>query len=98
MPEEKDRRSSIKSSIVPVNYDGYKFNFIDVPGSDDFSTVVGEVVENKIQKGVLGIKNMSDKVWKVKMPDGSTHEVGSGKGFPLWAGVSADIGGVNIEL
>ena len=69
-----------------------------VPGSDDFSTVVGEVVENKIQKGVLGIKNMSDKVWKVKMPDGSIHEVGSGKGFPLWAGVSADIGGVNIEL
>ena len=69
-----------------------------VPGSDDFSTVVGEIVENKIQKGVLGIKNMSDKVWKVRMPDGSNHEVVSGKGFPLWAGVTADIGGVNIEL
>ena len=32
------------------------------------------------------------------MPDGSNHEVVSGKGFPLWAGVTADIGGVNIEL
>lgn len=69
-----------------------------VPGSDDFSTVVGEIVENKIQKGVLGIKNMSDKIWHVRMPDGSSHEVAPGKGFPLWSGVSADMGGVKIEL
>ena len=69
-----------------------------VPGSDDFSTVVGEIVENKIQKGVLGIKNMSDKIWQVRMPDGSCHDVAPGKGFPLWSGVSADIGGVKIEL
>ena len=83
---------------TPV-YVGRKFYMCDaVPGSDDFNTVVGEIVENKIQKGVLGIKNMSDKTWKVKMPDGTNHEILPGKGFPLWSGVIADIGGVNIEL
>ena len=70
-------------------------------------TIFATISANKASSAVMDermknmgdqIKNMSDKVWKVKMPDGSIHEVGSGKGFPLWAGVSADIGGVNIEL
>ena len=34
--EEQNRKSSIKSSIVPINYNNYKINLIDIPGNDDF--------------------------------------------------------------
>jgi len=38
--EEKSRKISLKSSIAYIEHNGFKFNFIDVPGSSDF---VGEV-------------------------------------------------------
>ena len=36
--EEKSRKSSVHSSIVPLEYKGVKINLIDCPGSDDFIT------------------------------------------------------------
>lgn len=36
LEEEKKRQTSLSSSIIPLEYNGYKFNFIDVPGNDDF--------------------------------------------------------------
>ena len=58
--EEKAKMSSIKSSIVPINYKDYKINLIDVPGSDDFiseaisavGVVKGAVVVIDAQAGV----------------------------------------------
>ena len=41
LKEEQDRLSSIQGSIVPVEYEGYRYNFIDLPGNDDF---VGEII------------------------------------------------------
>src|SRR5690554_855881 len=38
--EEKDRQVSINTSIIPVEYDNTKINFLDTPGYFDF---VGEV-------------------------------------------------------
>lgn len=38
--EEKDRKISITTSLIPVEYNGYKYNFIDTPGYGDF---LGEV-------------------------------------------------------
>ncbi len=34
--DEKKKLSSLSTSIIPLEYSGYKFNFIDVPGNDDF--------------------------------------------------------------
>jgi elongation factor G len=34
--EEKKRLCSLSTSIIPLDYEGYHFNFIDVPGNDDF--------------------------------------------------------------
>jgi len=34
--DEQKRQSSIQTSIVPLNYEGYKVNLLDIPGSDDF--------------------------------------------------------------
>jgi hypothetical protein len=66
--------------------------------SDDFNTVTGIVVENKLQKGVLGFKNLSKRPWKVKMPDGNFYSVDPERGFPIWAGLVIDFGGVTATI
>ncbi len=41
-PEEQRRGSSIQTAVVPLDYNGYKINLIDVPGNDDFvSEIIG---------------------------------------------------------
>ena len=66
--------------------------------SDDFLSVAGELVENKLKPGVIGIKNCSDKVWKVKMPDGEKYDIAPGKGFPIWAELEIDFGDVVAKI
>ncbi len=39
-PEEVKRRASVQTSLIPALYNGFKVNFLDTPGYDDF---VGEV-------------------------------------------------------
>jgi len=40
-PEEVKRRGSIQTTLIPCTWEGYKVNFLDTPGYDDF---LGEVV------------------------------------------------------
>ncbi len=44
--DEKRRGGSIQTSIIPLNYEGYKVNLVDIPGNDDF---IGEAI------GVTGV-------------------------------------------
>jgi elongation factor G len=39
-PEEIRRRTSINASLLPIEYNGHKINFLDVPGYRDF---IGEI-------------------------------------------------------
>ena len=88
---------SNKNYRVPL-YVGCKFYECEIDiNSDDFLTVAGEFVENKIRAGVLGIKNCSDKTWKAKMPDG-VHDIEPGKGFPLWQGLEIDFGTIKAKV
>ena len=51
LPEEKARLSSVRLSIVPVEYNGYKVNLIDIPGNDDF---IGEAISTiNVVKGAI---------------------------------------------
>ncbi len=67
--EEKDRQVSISTSIVPVEYDNTKINFLDTPGYFDF---VGEVYGAlKVANGAVlvvdassGIEVGTEKAWK----------------------------------
>lgn len=54
LKEEQDRISSISASVVPLEYEGYRINLIDLPGNDDF---VGEIigVTNIIKGAILVI-------------------------------------------
>ncbi|MDE6427168.1 MAG: serine/threonine-protein kinase [Ruminococcus sp.] len=83
---------------IPL-YVGSKFYECEInPRSDDFQTVVGELVENKLKPGMLGIKNSSGRTWRVKMPDGVFYDIAHGKGFPLWKGLEIDFGDVNAHI
>ena len=52
--EEKKRLSSISTSVVPLFYNDYKINLLDVPGNDDF---VGEeiAITHSIKGAILMI-------------------------------------------
>ena len=80
-------------------YVGCRFYKCDIYNdSDDFLSVAGELVENKLKPGILGIKNCSDKTWKVKMPDGVFYDIEPGKGFPIWKNLEIDFGGVQAKI
>lgn len=43
-PDEQRRGGSIQTAVVPINYNNYKINLIDIPGNDDFiSETIGVV-------------------------------------------------------
>ncbi|MBQ6920903.1 MAG: elongation factor G [Bacilli bacterium] len=35
-PDEQKRGGSIQTAVIPLEYEGYKINLIDIPGNDDF--------------------------------------------------------------
>lgn len=81
---------------VPL-YIGCRFYACETdPRSDDFQKVTGELVENKLKPGMLGIKNLSDQVWKVKMPDNQFYDIAPEKGFPLWSGLEITFGSSDV--
>ena len=50
--DEQKRGASIQTAVIPVNYGGYKFNFLDIPGNDDFiSETIG--VTRIVKGGIL---------------------------------------------
>jgi len=60
LPEEKERLSSVRLSIVPLNFMDYKINLIDIPGNDDF---VGEAISAiKVVKGAILVIDAQAKV------------------------------------
>lgn len=80
-------------------YVGCKFYECELdPDSDDFLTVAGELVENKINPGVIGIRNCSSRIWKVKCPDGNFYDIEPGKGFPIWNGLEIDFGKIKAQI
>lgn len=83
---------------MPLYIGGRIFECEINPQSDDFLSIAGELVENKIQRGLMGIKNVSGKKWSVRMPDGVYHDITSGKGFPIWQGLEIDFGKVKAHL
>ena len=69
-PEEVKRNSSIQTTLVPCAGDGFKVNFLDTPGYDDF---VGEVVAAlRVVEGAVilvaapsGVDVGTERSWKM---------------------------------
>jgi hypothetical protein len=69
---------------------------------DDYARVTAEVVMNKNNPSLWGIKNLSPDGWKMKTPlgEGAEKEVPPGGGIPIGAGVEitfSDINGMIAE-
>lgn len=80
-------------------YVGCRFYNCEVfTDSDDFLGVAGEIVENALKPGVIGMKNCSERPWSVKMPDNAFYSIAPGKGFPVWQGLEIDFGGITAKI
>jgi elongation factor G len=51
LPEEKDHQSSISTSIIPVEYNGFKINFLDTPGNRELISEVQQAIS--VVKGAV---------------------------------------------
>lgn len=49
--EEKDHQSSISTSIIPVEYNGFKINFLDTPGNRELISEVDQALS--VVKGAI---------------------------------------------
>ena len=75
--EEQKRQFSINTSVVPIEWDGYKINIMDTPGYFDFVGEVEEAVSAAgaaiiVVSGKAGIEVGTQKAWelceKYKLP------------------------------
>jgi DNA-binding helix-hairpin-helix protein with protein kinase domain len=61
--------------------------------SADYMTIAGMVKASLSNKDVLGLGNLTDTVWKIKMPNGQTTEVPKNGYVKLDPGIEIDFGG-----
>ena len=69
-PEEQKRGSSIQTAVVPLRYNDYKINLLDIPGNDDFiseaigviGTIKGAVI---VIDASIGVKVVTIKHYKL---------------------------------
>ncbi len=64
----------------------------------DCRTVTGEVIRNRKNPAVWGIRNLSGSAWNAEMPDGSRKKVAPKAVLPVFRGVKIDFGGCRAEI
>lgn len=64
--------------------------------SDDYNEVTGEVIQNKLNPGLLGIRNLSNGIWNVRFPDGTLKSIDNGKVVPILKDIEIDFGNGHI--
>ena len=57
---------------------------------DDVETILGEVIQNPKDKTLFGIRNLSDIIWKVSLPDGKQKSVAKQEVVPIKKGFIID--------
>ena len=60
LPYEAEKGCSFNTAVCPVFYNNYKFNFIDVPGSEELSTEVDNILS--VVKGAILVIDASKGV------------------------------------
>ncbi|HKM05239.1 MAG TPA: elongation factor G [Lachnospiraceae bacterium] len=68
--EEQNRHISISTSLVPIEWEGYKINLLDTPGFFDFVGEVEEAVSAAdaaiiVISGKAGVEVGTDKAWEI---------------------------------
>ena len=83
-----------------VMFPGKKtFSFHTKSHSDDFTTVTGEVIQNKNNPNLWGLRNLSSDIWICTMPDGTSKNVNTSQVIPAFKDVKIGFaGGVKGEI
>lgn len=83
---------SVKNAIrfpsvtIPL-YPGTKLMLLHADSTqEDITTQIGEVVANPQRRDLFGIRNVSDVIWRVTLPDGSVKSLIPGNIAPIKAG------------
>lgn len=75
--EEQKRKFSISTSVIPIEWEGYKINILDTPGYFDFVGEVEEAISAAgaaiiVVNGKAGMEVGTEKAWelceKYKLP------------------------------
>lgn len=79
-PEEIRRKASLNASVVPVEYEGTKYNFIDAPGLFDFETGAAEgamAAESVLicVSGRSGVTVGAEKAYQLALKNGKARMV-----------------------
>lgn len=64
----------------------------------DSLTVIGEVVRNKLNPSLWGLKNHSHSVWNCTLPNGQEKEIAADGAAPIFVGTKLVIGGRAYEV
>ena len=59
---------------------------------------VGEVVRNKLNPALWGLKNVSGEKWQCTLPNGQEKEIPEGSAAPIFTGTKVEIGGVSYSI
>ncbi len=83
-----------------VLFPGQKtYNCHTKSGNEDFTTITGEVIQNKNNPALWGFRNLSSDVWMVTMPDGTQKNLKNNEVVPVFQGVSLGFaGGLKAEI
>ncbi|MBP1543349.1 MAG: serine/threonine protein kinase [Oscillospiraceae bacterium] len=65
--------------------------------SDDLS-VTAEVVRNKVNPGLWGLKNLTGEVWSCTLPNGQEKEIAGGSAAPIFKDTVIEMGGVRYSI
>jgi hypothetical protein len=91
------RRLGIKQGSMQYNiplFPGKKLYACHiVKDSDDYRTVSGEVVMNKNNPSLWGIKNLSPETWRIKPPAGDEKQIAPGGAVPIGPGLVVNFAG-----
>jgi DNA-binding helix-hairpin-helix protein with protein kinase domain len=66
--------------------------------SDDYRAITGEVVRNKQNHNLRGLRNRSDTAWQVKRPDGTLKTVEPGEVTPILEGAKITFSQVTATI
>jgi serine/threonine protein kinase len=82
-----------------VLYPGMKIYGNHLGTADNFDIVIGEVVQNKKNPSLWGIKNLTDKIWQVTTQDGNMKSIIEERVVPVFTGIKVSFGrGITAEI
>ncbi len=81
---------SVQDYELPLNQGAKLYRCLTEKSNDDFDTVTGQVIENRLKKGLFGIRNLSRSTWTARFPDDTIRKVEPRSAVPIWKGLTID--------